>query len=195
MLRRGIDATANFFGVRRERSTYLFREIGVPLDEARCPSLGEAEEVVVHEHLAIAFGPAPIPIVGTVSDSVMRAATGTGTASSTIAKQPAASSASASARSCCAFAAVRPCVLNPPRIVSDCGVRPTCPITPMPAETIALTRESEGPAPSSLTTSAPASLTNLIALRDGVFVGHVVAPERHVADDERPLALRPTRRA
>jgi hypothetical protein len=38
-------------------------------------------------------------------------------------------------------------------------------MTGMPAETIALTRESEGPAPSSLTTSAAASLTNLIALR------------------------------
>ena len=86
-----------------------------------------------------------MPIVGTVTDSVMRAATWAGTASSTIAKQPAASSASASDSSCCAFAAVRPCVLKPPRMVSDCGVRPMWPITPMPAETIARTRDSDGP--------------------------------------------------
>src|SRR6266511_4676261 len=100
-----------------------------------------------------------MPIVGTVSASVILAATGTGTASSTIAKQPAASSASASASNFRAFDAVRPCVLKPPRIVSDCGVRPTCPMTPIPAKTMACTRESDGPAPSSLTTSASASFT------------------------------------
>ena len=38
------------------------------------------------------------------------------------------------------------------------------PMTGMPAPTIARTRESDGPAPSSLTASAPASLTNRIAL-------------------------------
>ena len=38
-----------------------------------------------------------------------------------------------------------------------------CPITGMPAPTIARTRESIGPAPSSLTASAPASLTKRIA--------------------------------
>ena len=35
----------------------------------------------------------------------------------------------------------------------------------MPAPTIARTRDNEGPAPSSLTTSAPPSFTNRIALR------------------------------
>ena len=40
-----------------------------------------------------------------------------------------------------------------------------CPITGMPAPTIARTRESIAPAPSSFTASAPASLTKRIALR------------------------------
>ena len=48
-------------------------------------------------------------------------------------------------------------------MVADCGVRPTCPITGTPAPTIACTRESVGPAPSSLTASAPASLTKRTA--------------------------------
>ena len=50
-------------------------------------------------------------------------------------------------------------------MVADCGVRPMWPITGMPAPTIAWTRESVGPAPSSLTASAPASLTKRTALR------------------------------
>ena len=94
---------------------------------------------------------------------MIRAATGDGTASSTSAKQPAASSASASRTSCAAFAAVRPCALKPPSAVADCGVRPMWPITGTPAPTIACTRESIVPAPSILTASAPASLTKRIA--------------------------------
>ncbi len=39
------------------------------------------------------------------------------------------------------------------------------PITGIPASTIRRTRETIGPAPSSLTTSAPPSLTNRIAVR------------------------------
>ena len=50
-------------------------------------------------------------------------------------------------------------------MVADCGVRPMWPITGMPAPTSAWTRESVGPAPSSLTASAPASLTKRTALR------------------------------
>ena len=61
------------------------------------------------------------------------------------------------------------------------------PITGMPASTIARTRESIGPAPSSLTASAPPSLTRRIAFCDRVLVGDLVRAERHVADDERPL--------
>ena len=48
-------------------------------------------------------------------------------------------------------------------MVADCGVRPTWPITGIPAPTIACTRESIGPAPSSFTASAPASLTKRTA--------------------------------
>ena len=102
-------------------------------------------------------------MVGIVSRVVISCATGTGTASSTIEKQPAASSARASSTRRRACSAVRPWALNPPSAVADCGVRPMCPITGMPAPTIAATRESDGPAPSSLTASAPASLTNRIA--------------------------------
>ena len=50
-------------------------------------------------------------------------------------------------------------------MVADCGVSPMWPITGIPAPTIARTRESIGPAPSSFTASAPASLTNRIAFR------------------------------
>ncbi len=91
------------------------------------------------------------------------AATGEGTASRTIEKQPAAWSASASRTSCAAFDAVRPCALKPPSAVADCGVRPMWPITGTPAPTMACTRESIVPAPSSFTASAPASLTNRTA--------------------------------
>ena len=99
--------------------------------------------------------PAPMPIVGIESRRVISSATGAGTASSTIEKQPAASSARASSRSWAAFSAVRPCALKPPSIVADWGVRPIWPITGIPAPTIAATRVSVGPAPSSLTASAP----------------------------------------
>ena len=116
----------------------------------------------------------------------MRAATGAGTASSTIEKQPAASSASASSYSCTAFAALRPCALKPPSIVAVCGVRPMWPITGMPADVSARTRESIGPAPSSLTASAAASLTKRIAVSSACCVAHLVRAERQVGDHERP---------
>ena len=61
------------------------------------------------------------------------------------------------------MSADRPCALKPPSIVADCGVRPTWPITGMPAPTIDATRVRVGPAPSSLTASAPDSLTKRIA--------------------------------
>ena len=60
------------------------------------------------------------------------------------------------------------------------------PITGMPAPTIARTRESIGPAPSSLTASAPASLTKRTAFSTRLLVGDLVGAERQVGDDERP---------
>ena len=108
--------------------------------------------------------PAPIPIVGTESRPVTSSATGAGTASSTIAKQPAASSSLASWTSCRASSLRRPCALKPPRTVEVCGVSPTWPMTPIPASTIARARCTDVPPRSSLTTSAPPSLTRRIAL-------------------------------
>jgi hypothetical protein len=94
---------------------------------------------------------------------VTSSATGAGIASSTIEKQPAASSARASSIRRRACSAVRPWALKPPSAVADWGVSPIWPITGIPAPTIAATRASVGPAPSTFTASAPASLTNRIA--------------------------------
>ena len=108
--------------------------------------------------------PAPMPIVGTVSARVIARRPAAGTASSTIAKQPAASSASASSTSCCARSARAALRLEAAEHVAVCGVRPTWPITGMPASTIARARETDVPPPSSLTASAPPSLTRRTAL-------------------------------
>ncbi len=54
------------------------------------------------------------------------------------------------------MAAVAPWAFMPPSMVADCGVSPRWPMTGMPAPTIAETRATIGPAPSSLTASAPA---------------------------------------
>ena len=98
--------------------------------------------------------------------------TAAGTASNTIAKQPASWSASASSATCTAWRAVRPWALKPPSAEALWGVSPTWPITGIPAETIARAREmlsclSDGPpempAISILTASQPASLTNRTA--------------------------------
>ena len=122
---------------------------------------------------------------------MIRAETGEGTASRTSEKHPAASSARASARSASAFSAVRPCALKPPSIVADCGVSPMWPMTGMPAPTIARTRDSVAPAPSSLTASAPASFTKRIAFLHRLVVGHLERAERHVGDHEwTPCAAR-----
>ena len=87
-----------------------------------------------------------------------------GIASKTIAKQPAACSARASAAIFDAWPAVLPCARKPPSAVAVCGVRPTWPITGIPAFTIARARSTEDPPRSSLTASQPASLTNRWAL-------------------------------
>ena len=107
--------------------------------------------------------PAPIPITGTSMCGISASATAAGTASKTIAKQPAACSASASRAICAADSAVRPCALKPPSALADCGVRPTWPITGIPEPAIARARSTEAPPRSSLTASQPASLTNRCA--------------------------------
>ena len=57
---------------------------------------GQAEHVVPHQHLTVARGPAPIPIVGIDSSRVIRAAIACGINSSTIENAPACSAARAS---------------------------------------------------------------------------------------------------
>ena len=118
---------------------------------------------------------------------MISSATGPGTASSTRATQPASSSARAPSTSSRAACAVLPCVLKPPSIVADCGVRPMWPTTAIPACTIARARETIGPAPSSLTTSARRLLDEADRVPHGVLVAHLVRAERHVADDDRPV--------
>ena len=127
-----------------ERVADLPREVRVALDEARQVALGQAEQVVVDEHLAVAVRAGadadrrhPQPARDLVGNRA-------GTASRTTAKQPAASSACASATSALRGGGRLPCVLKPPSIVADCGVRPTWPITGMPASTIDRTRASVG---------------------------------------------------
>ena len=66
--------------------------------------------------------------------------TAAGIASNTSAKQPASCSASASEAIRSAAPAVRPWAFQPPRAVEVWGVRPTWPITGMPAPTIARAR-------------------------------------------------------
>ena len=95
--------------------------------------------------------PAPIPIVGMRRFFVMISAIGVGTASNTIAKQPASWTARASSRSLAADSAVLPCTLNPPRLCCRCGVRPIWPSTEIPTELIRLIVGAISMPPSSLT--------------------------------------------
>eukprot|EP00966_Prymnesium_polylepis_P204565 4739197-Prymnesium_polylepis.1 len=62
-----------------------------------------------------------MPIVGTLRRAVSSAATGAGTISSTMPKQPAACSSAAASSSSRACSAVRPCTRYPPRAACDCG--------------------------------------------------------------------------
>src|SRR6266481_630155 len=74
-----------------------------------------------------------MPIVGMRNSRVICAASSRGTASSTTANAPAASTTCASLINCTAASAVLPCTRYPPRAFTDCDVKPTCPITAFPA--------------------------------------------------------------
>ena len=160
----GKGAAADVGDVRLERVADLAGEIGVALDGAAL-ALAEPEQVVVDQHLAVAR------CAGADADRRHRELGGDPLCDRRRhglehdGKQPTASSSRASATRRRAASAVRPCVLKPPSCVADCGVKPTWPMTGMPARTIARAREAEGPAPSSLTASARASLTKRMALR------------------------------
>ena len=108
--------------------------------------------------------PAPMPTVGIVSFCSTSRAASAETISSTTAKHPASCTARASRRSCAA-ASPRPWIRKPPRACSDCGVKPMCPITGMPARTTAATCPARASPASSFTAWAPVSRITRTALR------------------------------
>src|SRR5262249_43983952 len=132
--------------------------------ELRCHPVLDAEHVVEHEDLAVAVGPAPMPIVGMSIDSVTIAATSVGTPSRTTAKHPACARALASATRRAAASDDVACTLKPPMAWIDCGVRPRWPITGISASTIASITGTRLRPPSSLTHCAPARI-RVAALR------------------------------
>ena len=91
--------------------------------------------------------------------SVSMRPTSSGTPSSTIAKQPACWSALASSTSASAASCLRPCTLNPPMALTDCGVRPMWPITGISASTRASIIGRRLRPPSSFTAWAPARIS------------------------------------
>ena len=102
--------------------------------------------------------PAPMPIVGTCSDSVTRFASAAGIASISTIDAPAASSAFASATSRPAASSSLPCTRNPPSVCTDCGVRPMCAHTGMPRSTRNAVVGAMNAPPSSFTMFAPADM-------------------------------------
>ena len=143
------------------------------------------------EHLAVAVpAPAPIPIVGIAERRGDPRRDRRGNRLEHEREAAGRLERERVRRAGCAAAAVRPCALKPPSIVAVCGVSPMWPITGMPAPTIARHARERGPAPSSLTASAPPSLTKRIAFSTRLLVRHLVRAERQVGDDERPAARR-----
>ena len=146
------------------------------------------------EHLAVAVG------AGADADRRDRErardprATGAGSLSRTTAKQPGRSSASASAISCRAASAVRPCTLKPPSIVADCGVSPMCPMTGIPAPTIASTRGDHRAGALELDGVRAALLDEADRVAHRVLVGDLVGAERQVATTADGSARRATAR-
>mmetsp|Transcript_22923 Transcript_22923/g.55491 ORF Transcript_22923/g.55491 Transcript_22923/m.55491 type:complete len:224 (-) Transcript_22923:386-1057(-) len=139
-------------------SAYFFTKEGTGAPEA--PSMSSHTSTWPEVPL-----PAPMPMVGVRSWLVTNSATSAGTHSNTIAKHPASSSAWASRSSWRADSARTPCWRYPPRDTWVWGVRPTWPITPMPASTRARAVSTAFLLPpSSFTTSAFPSLSNRVAL-------------------------------
>jgi len=109
-------------------------------------------------------GPAPMPIVGICSRSVITAASCSGTSSSTIEKAPASWMATASWRTPRAASRDLPWTLTlPPMPCCDCGVQPMWPWTGTPDFTSASTIRAVRTPPSTLTACAPPSCMNLPA--------------------------------
>ena len=78
-----------------------------------------------------------MPIVGIASRLLTSAARRAGMDSSTIPNTPVCSRSSASSSRRRAVSAVRPCGRIPPNLWTDCGVRPRCPSTGIPASSTA----------------------------------------------------------
>ena len=108
--------------------------------------------------------PAPIPMVGIESRSVIAAASWPGTSSSTTAKAPASWTASASASSCRACSRLLPWTRTLPIALMACGVSPMWPMTGIPAFTIASIVRALRTPPSTLTACVPPSRRNRPAL-------------------------------
>ncbi len=121
-------------------------------------------EMVPGEVAKRVTGELSIPTVGTSRSCVMRFATSPGTISSTTANAPASATARASAMTSSA-ASPRPCTRYPPSVCSRCGVKPTCPITGMPALVSASTCAATCRPPSSFTAWQPPSFMNRTAVR------------------------------
>ena len=161
----GNAPVADVVRIRGERVTDLGGEVRVALDEAREVPLGQPEQVVVDEHLPVAAGARADPDRRDrerLGDPRRHRAPGRPRARARSSRPPPARARRRRARA--------PALPSFPA----CGTRPApsptaasgrcAPITGMPASTIARTRETDGPPPSSLTTSAPPSLTKRIAV-------------------------------
>ena len=188
----GKRRVAHVGGVLADRGHHLRAQLDVLLGEARRAARVDAEQVVQHEHLAVGVGAGADPDHRDLEqrrDRRRRPPPGSPRRRSRTRRPPRARAparASASARS-----AVRPCARRPPSAVAVCGVSPTCPITGIPAPTIARTRDScAGPPPSSLTASARGLLDEPLRGADRLLVGDLVAAEREVGDEQRAARRR-----
>ena len=165
---------------------HLPAELGVALHELRRVAAVDPEQVVEDQHLAVGRrrrrrSRSPGRSASRISTSVIAA----GTASKTIAKQPAACSASASSAIRTARSAVLPWVLKPPSAVAVCGVSPTWPITGIPAPDDRPGALDRGAAALELDRVAAGLLDEALRVRDRLLVGELVGAERHVADQQR----------
>ena len=114
-------------------------QLGVAPHELRRGRPGP-EEVVQDQHLPVARGPAPIPMVGTARASVTAAPTASGTPSMTMPKHPAAlEGRPAESTRALAAEASRPGRGSRPWPAPTAGVRPRCPITGISAPPMAST--------------------------------------------------------
>jgi hypothetical protein len=62
-------AAANLPGIAADRLAYLARQVGIALHEPR-RALEQAEHILGNQHLAVAVGEAPMPMIGTGTASV-----------------------------------------------------------------------------------------------------------------------------